>query len=237
MKYLICLVVFVLISCSDDAMVGSTAGDGNVTDIPIRYRSPISMYEHNKNTFEHLLYDSTGTTILSTDTTYIAVENVIDYVDTISLVEKYRFDTLDFYDNDQSYFYTYRWEHSNSGYIIAYYQADNEDTEQSGVIIVGKFNDSDVTLFDKPLLWIPYPITVTGNGDLLESNDVDSSSNYQFVSSSYEIPVDLWHVTETYCYRVGNDERFTYYYYEIGHGLVAAIEYRNGIRYKTLRNL
>lgn len=234
-KYLLTVIMWFIVSCSSDGLVDS--GDSAGPDIPIRHTSPISLYQGNRITYEHNLYDSTGTVIVATDTTFVEVEYDMDFVDTVWLPGKYGFDTLDAYKSGKPHFYTYRWEHSDTSIIISYYQANDEEVEQSGIVIVGRLHDTTTVLFDTPILWIPYPVTVSGNGDLLHTNDNDSTTNYQFKSSSEKIPGKYGNFLSTHCYRVGGDEKYSYHYYQIGDGLVAVIEYRNGKRYKTLKKI
>lgn len=224
------LILSLLYSCSDDDMVsaGETAG-------AVNYRSPIELSEGTRRFFEHRLYNSEGTTLLSVDTTVIVVKHEIIRVNNIDLSEKYNDNSEEFPYGPQVYklnFFSYQWENSDNGTIISYAQPNDTAKTPGGVFIFGTYSGEDTTLLDTPKLWLPFPADIGTQGDTLTGSDFETvfDLNVPLVDHYGEI-------INTHLFKRGTAENPVYSYYRIGEGVVAILIYKNGKRVKSLKEI
>ncbi len=218
---ILCLILFVfLCSCSDDDSVVS-GWEPN-----IKYKSPVPMKNHARP-MEVTSYDSYGETVLSVDTVTLKVEKTWN-------------SSNNNYDGIDSLF-TFQWENNDTGWIIAYRQPDESDLG-GGVVVVGEFDYSGTTYYEKELMWLPYPAESGSAGDsFIDSAKADSSDIDSSITVLHELDVSIVNIVglpvTTHCYRVGPEGDCTYSYYEIDSGLVAMLVYRNGKRVRSFTKI
>lgn len=213
-----------MISCSDDE-----AGIAD-TGAAVSYRSPIELSAGKRKLFEHRLYNSEGTTLLSIDTTAILVKDEITTINGIDLYQQFH----EYHSNsyDESRFYSYQWENSRSGTVITYFQPDENLKRVGGVFIIGTYENGDTTLFDPPKLWLPFPADIGTAGDILTGGEFETVENtYVPLMNRYGRIID------THLFKRESGNTSIYSYYEIDDGLSAMLIYENGKRIKSLKEI
>jgi len=187
------------------------------------YSSLINLYENRELQYQRTTYDSTGVTLL--------------LIDTVTLIQKYvriNVDTLKKYNFDQDLPYgSYRWESSSTALLLTYRQP-SPNLQDGGVIICGHITETDTTLLENPLLWLPFPGTEGTLGDPLSEDTTDRVTLFSANTSR----LNQWGtIDQVYGYQSGSEEQQFYSWFSIGNSLTARLEYQNGIRIRSLQQL
>ncbi len=239
MKLLLLLIpFFIFLSCGAEDAVTGTIGENVVS---INYRSPITLHRTSTTRLEHVLYDASGVTVLSTDTTEIGAINQVDIVNSVNLTEKFPELIKEINDTQEQYeqvhFYCYQWLSDEEGVIITYRQPTDELDQGGGVVIVGEYNQTDTLIYNKEKLWLPYPASEGTKSDPLTLDTLNTSDSVY--TELHELNSDQFkahgYTHEIICYRSGSISNPVYSYYQIGNGLVGMLVYKDGKRIKSLR--
>lgn len=208
--------------CGSSDVPSGSAG----TDVPYpEFNAIIPLEVSSSKSFRHTLYNAAGDSIISQDPlSYDIHECLILNGTTLTLFEAY--DTLQ--ENDTIVF-SYQWRSSNKGLFIGHINMDATTT--GGLFVYGEYSDTGYTIYNEPILWLKYPAS---SGDSWEYATDTDTSTYEVVQHNAPFAISPTESVPAYLYKKTSGSIESYYYYHPDVGLLACIEYVDGIRRRTL---
>jgi hypothetical protein len=136
-------------------------------------------------------------------------------------------------DTPEPYCYEYKYDAQDTGMLLM-----NQTTGNTirGTYVLGNYTKTQRVLFKDPVLWLKYPADSGDKWTVTLENEIDTqtiqvmstSVTYYYVNNTGSVsPVTF--LTGCYLYKVEKGLWTTWFYYHYSIGMVAFLEYKNGI--------
>jgi len=202
---------------------------GGNTDVPFpKTNGIIPLTSGNSWLYTYTSFDSTGKRSGEQYRLSLSIGNVYRRTgDTLQLCVWNASDT------PEPYCYEYKYDAQDTGMLLM-----NQTTGNTirGTYVLGNYTKTQRVLFKNPVLWLKYPadsgdkwtVTLENDNDTQTIQVISTSAMYYYVNNAGSVsPVTF--LTGCYLYKVEKGLRKTWFYYHYSIGMVAFLEYENGI--------